>query len=694
MRDVRRTSRHTNRASQLVGSFGDLLRQQYGFLADPTLPVWKNVERRYREMKLEEFEEGRLRNMACHNLLRTHPLPAGTTKLLGLGLNYCIKPPSTTSTTTNTFNRMKGDVRRIYHLQDVEANGEYVPALYIKSDYEFEDAEESIEIAMRSFESAVKQEQLAWSRRRKPSRNLKFGKWKMLNSFKSSTNYIVVQADKNLGPCILDRRYYVYRACKEHLANQRNYRQLTKERAKVLHLGLKYQFEAWLFKFRPRTEQETPPRWTCIGEAEYTFLTRAYKKYPDKLARFRMTAKVHKTPYKFRPIVCCAGTFMNAWSKWLDYWLQKLKSLVPTFVKDSQQVLDETKNLHLPPNAKLFTTDANAMYSNIDTTHAIEVISTWLHDLHRRRELPEGFPLDAILSAMTMIMKNNLFEFGDLCFQQLLGTAMGTSSAVMWATFYYGYHEVHNLLPRFGHCLLYFKRYIDDIFGIWIGSDREWNEFKDSLTFGVLTWDIAEQQLSSSVDFLDMTLSIENGRIVSKTFQKKMNLYLYLPPASAHPVGCIKGMIFGLIRRYYAQNTYQRDFVHYVRLLYRRLLARGWKSDFIRPLISAACQRSKHLASLPPRSPTEPSIIDDEVHRLFIHLVYHPDDLPRRRIQELYEQHCGDLFRSELNLNRPTIAYSRPKNIGDFATRARLFTAPSDNASIIMGEYRDGLSPP
>eukprot|EP00985_Skeletonema_marinoi_P025303 scaffold18465_cov175-Skeletonema_marinoi.AAC.2 len=35
---------------------------------------------------------------------------------------------------------------------------------------------------------------------------------------------------------------------------------------------------------------------------------------PDKLARFRMSLKAHKVPWKMRPIVCCAGTFMNCLS--------------------------------------------------------------------------------------------------------------------------------------------------------------------------------------------------------------------------------------------------------------------------------------------------------------------------------------------------------------------------------------------
>ena len=91
MWDMRRRRRHMNRADQVVGQYGELLKQQYGFLADPNLPIWKNVERRIGEMGMEEYCGSRMGNMACHNLLQLNSLPVGTTTLLGLNLNYCIK---------------------------------------------------------------------------------------------------------------------------------------------------------------------------------------------------------------------------------------------------------------------------------------------------------------------------------------------------------------------------------------------------------------------------------------------------------------------------------------------------------------------------------------------------------------------------------------------------------------------------
>ena len=85
---------------------------------------------------------------------------------------------------------------------------------------------------------------------------------------------------------------------------------------------------------------------------------------------------------------------------------------------------------------------------------------------------------------------------------------------------------------------------------------------------------------------------------------------------------------------------------------------------------------------------------DPDENRLFIHIKYHPDDVPRQRVQQLYQQHCGELFEREIGIKRPTIAYSRPKNLGDLITKAKLHQAPCQTSSTILGEFRNGLNPP
>ena len=150
------------------------------------------------------------------------------------------------------------------------------------------------------------------------------------------------------------------------------------------------------------------------------------------------------------------------------------------------------------------------MYTNIDTNHVLATISQWLDTI----PLPEGFPLAAVKAVMELVMCNNIFEWGDCYFLQLLGTAMGTSAACMWATIYFAVHEISTLIPKFNTKLLLLLRFIDDIMGIWIGNplDQDWKDFKrETNNFGILEWEFEEP--SKKVNFLDLTITIENNKI-------------------------------------------------------------------------------------------------------------------------------------------------------------------------------------
>ena len=160
--DVRHQQRFMHHANQFVGKFWERLKEHYISLADPSKRLWFYVEKRFEEIEVAEYET-HPRNMACNNLLVTNNLPAGTTSLLGLGLNYCIKSPTTTTTTSNTFSRLMEDIRwnwKYIFRDNPPLDENYIPKLYIKSEFKFDPAPEKIEKALQTFQQAVQQEQL------------------------------------------------------------------------------------------------------------------------------------------------------------------------------------------------------------------------------------------------------------------------------------------------------------------------------------------------------------------------------------------------------------------------------------------------------------------------------------------------------------------------------------------------------
>jgi hypothetical protein len=132
---------------------------------------------------------------------------------------------------------------------------------------------------------------------------------------------------------------------------------------------------------------------------------------------------------------------------------------------------------------------------------------------------------------------------------------------------------------------------MDDNFGIWTGTSEDFDRFIDDInSYSQLKWETTG--LSNTTNFLDLTISINSTGIIStKTYQKPINLHLYIPPNLAHPPGVFKSMIYGNIRRYWLQNTYIHDFIDITKKIIERLLSRGYKKEKITSIFHEAAKK-------------------------------------------------------------------------------------------------------
>jgi len=98
-----------------------------------------------------------------------------------------------------------------------------------------------------------------------------------------------------------------------------------------------------------------------------------------------------------------------------------------------------------------------------------------------------NFPKDLFLTLLEIIMNKNIFQFGDMHWIQLQCTAMGTPAALSFGLF-----KNKRILNTFSQKNVYYKRYIDDIFRIWLDTiETTWEQFKSQLNqFGNLKWNI------------------------------------------------------------------------------------------------------------------------------------------------------------------------------------------------------------
>jgi hypothetical protein len=122
---------------------------------------------------------------------------------------------------------------------------------------------------------------------------------------------------------------------------------------------------------------------------------------------------------------------------------------------------------------------------------------------------------------------------------------MGSPCEGVYATLAYGYDERTIIMPKqTKEKMPYPKWFIEDMLGIWCGSNADWEIFKASLNgFGKLEWICSESLTSVTFQELTITIDAASNEIHTKMYQNPKNLHLYTPATSTYPEACFQGTL-------------------------------------------------------------------------------------------------------------------------------------------------------
>jgi hypothetical protein len=121
----------------------------------------------------------------------------------------------------------------------------------------------------------------------------------------------VWKTDKNLGPAIIERDEYIRRALQDHLLDQSTYRQLSETAANHRIKAITVSIGNFLGRFFNNKDFTT----SSVRKFLQRSLTESNK---DPFGYFYMLAKIHKTPWKTRPIISCSGSILQGLGIWID----------------------------------------------------------------------------------------------------------------------------------------------------------------------------------------------------------------------------------------------------------------------------------------------------------------------------------------------------------------------------------------
>ena len=274
------------------------------------------------------------------------------------------------------------------------------------------------------------------------------------------------------------------------------------------------------------------------------------------------TPKLHKSPVKFRFIIaskCCTvkqlskniSSIFSLFSKQIEAYNKKVHyytGIKPYWiVQNRDPVLEAVKKSAPRKSAKCVSSfDFSTLYTKIPHDKLIDVLNKviefafkggtrkriaidrhgtayWVKYSNNKSSL-YTFTKESIINAVSFLIRNCYFKFGDKLFRQDIGIPMGSDPAPFFANLFLYHYEsswlksirkTNNTLARkFGKVF----RYIDDLLAL-----------NDGLSFESFYSEIYPEELqlnkenedNTQTNFLDLHIAIDNGIFVTQLYDKR-----------------------------------------------------------------------------------------------------------------------------------------------------------------------------
>lgn len=247
--------------------------------------------------------------------------------------------------------------------------------------------------------------------------------------------------------------------------------------------------------------------------------------------------KIHKPNVPIRPIVSFNNSPTYLLSKFLSNIFNRDLNFYPEFaIKNSVSFIKDLQKLQFPPNNhyKIISFDVKNLFPSIPPSETIPIISDLLHT----STFPDKIASD-LLELLKFSIKNLFFKFNQKIYVQEEGLSMGSPLSPFLAELFMNDLETNQIKQShlFKNHVIFWRRYVDDIFCIFNGSDKQLNNF---LVFLNSIHNRIEFTMELSVDdslpFLDLNISLINDSLDFNIYRKPTCTNNIIPFDSIHPI--------------------------------------------------------------------------------------------------------------------------------------------------------------
>ncbi|CAH2285163.1 Hypothetical predicted protein, partial [Pelobates cultripes] len=312
---------------------------------------------------------------------------------------------------------------------------------------------------------------------------------------------------------------------------------------------------------------------TFITQELYDFLLQKNPRTPV----IYTLPKIHKDPISppGRPIVSAIGGALEPIAKWLDHLFKQPVEELPTCIKDTPSLLKSLQQFTgLEPDITFITCDVKSLYTIIPHDMGINAMRRILASSTSYT----GPPIEYIMELLHLVLSQNYFRFEQTRYKQIAGTSMGAAMAPMYANSYMYIFEQEQILIPFHDSILFYRRFIDDIFIIWknVGPtpDEMLNTINSLDTPVRLTMTTSDKQ----IDFLDVRLYREDDKIAYTLFSKPTDRNTLLHAKSHHPKHHIRSLPQSQFMRVIRNNSNIINTQLQLQIMWDKFLSRGYHS--------------------------------------------------------------------------------------------------------------------
>ena len=400
--------------------------------------------------------------------------------------------------------------------------------------------------------------------------------------------------------------------------------------------------------------------------------------------------KTHKSGTPVRLLTSGCNSATEGLSLFVEKKCAPLAKQLKSRIRDTGhllEIIDELNEKGIPDGAVLLSLDIENMFPSIDNRRGMETI-------RKKLEEEEDFPVptDLIIEAIEIILTNNNSTFNRENYIQMNGTATGAKNSCSYSDLALEPvdKEIYRAQLTIFKEILAYARFRDDCFLVWLGD-------KDLLSRFVYFVNILDPSLKftvefggMSIEFMDLLIKIENGKLTTSVYSKPTDGHLYLHYDSCHPkntkLAVEQGTALRLRRICSSDEEYKNRSTEYMAYL----AARGHKNKDIVGAFDAVANMSRQNARV------KKTTVDDKPkkHRFFTkYNPHHP------KIQQVIKKN-EHLLQTNATLAQIfpigsfQIVNKRERNLKELVSRADPYTIKlrTEGGFKTCGEWCDSCS--